>query len=78
MIDDSIFLLNAAQYNSVHLNNPKLLNASSTYWSCINSGNNYACYELVGVINPNGIITGDSWASNDSIGIRPAFYLNVS
>ncbi len=75
-MSDSIFLLNAEQYNNIYKNNKSFLEASKPYWTCINWGNNYACYENAMRVDTEGRL-GNYVVNKGEVGIRPAFYLNV-
>lgn len=76
-ITDSVFLLNAQQLNAIYNSNKSFLKANETYWTCINVGNDFACYEHVYIINPDSTLGGGPRAYNGSYGVRPAFYLDV-
>lgn len=77
-ITDSVFLINAQQFNAIYKNNSSLLKASKSYWTCINSGNDFACFEHVIKINPDlGMEPGGGGAYDGNVGVRPAFYLDV-
>lgn len=75
-IEDTIFLLNSSQYSNLYNNNMQALKSTSTYWGCVNGGNNYACFEHVMYIRSDGI--ADVTSACSSFGIRPAFYLDVA
>lgn len=76
-ITDKMFLLNAQQYNAIYNSDRSFLKASTSYWTCINDGNNFACFEHVVVANPNLSIDTGYQANNGSFGVRPAFYLDL-
>ncbi len=74
-IEDNFFLLSAEQFNNIYRKNTDVLTLSSSYYTCVVSGNNANFFEVCTEVKADSASLNNRLAKEYS-GIRPAFYLN--